>query len=323
MNRSNIIGYPLALVVLFLLPLATGGTGYYIHVLILCAINIILASSLRAITTTGQISLGHAGFMSIGAYMSAIAATKLGISPFIGLLLGGLAAAAVAGIIAFPVSRVKTIYLAMLTLFLGEVIRLVLNEARGLTGGTSGIINIPPFNAIFILKFTIDFSSRLPNYYLVLIIMVISLLFLYTVDRSYTGMTFKAIQQDDSLAASTGINVAKYKAIILCIGCFFAGVAGSFHAHYRAVLTPDSFGIFPSIYIIVYVIVGGPKKFPGAIIGAFLLTLIPELFRVLQEYQPLIFVFILYIVVFLLPGGLVNLPELIKTKASGLFPRRA
>lgn len=323
MKLSSIIGYPLLVVVLFLLPLATGGSGYYVHVLILCAINIILASSLRAIATTGQISLGHAGFMSVGAYVSAIAAMKLGFSPYIGLLLGGLAAAAVAGIIAFPVSRVKTIYLAMLTLFLGEIIRLVITEGRGITGGTSGIINIAPFNTISILGCNIDFSTRLPNYYLILVIMLISLLFLYAIDRSYLGMTFKGIEQDESLAASTGIDVARYKAIILCIGCFFAGVAGSFHAHYLSVLTPDSFGIFPSIYIIVYVIVGGAKKFPGAVVGAFVLTLIPELFRILKEYQPLIFVTVLYLVVFLLPGGIVDLPELTRTQVRKIYWRKA
>jgi branched-chain amino acid transport system permease protein len=203
----------------------------------------------------------------------------------------------------------------MLTLFLGEVIRLVFTVWRALTGGTDGIIKIPHLDNISVLGlFSIDFATRLPNYYFILILMLISLLFLYSIDRSYIGQTFKAISQDDFLATSAGINVARYKAIIFFTGCFFAGLAGSFYAHYTSVITPSTFGLFPSIYIVVYVVVGGPKRFGGAIIGAFILTLLTQLpvFRALNEYKPFVFVAILYLVVFLLPGGLVELPARIK-----------
>ena len=323
MKSGKYLSYALLIILLFVLPIFIRNE-YYLHVLILCAINIILASSLRAITTTGQISLGHAGFMSIGAYTSTILAMKLGLSTYAALLLGGIAAMVVAAVIAYPVTRVKTVYFAMLTLFLGEVIRLVLTEWRTMTGGTSGILNISHLDTISILGlFSIDFATKLPNFYFVLVLMLITLLFLYSVDRSYIGMTFKAVAQDDSLASSTGINVARFKAVIFCTGCFFAGLAGSFYAHYMSVLTPDSFGLFTSIYVLIYVIVGGPRRFAGAIIGALILTLVPEIFRVLKEYQPFVFVAVLYLVVFLLPGGLVDLPEQIKLRIRRIYRGRA
>jgi len=323
MKISRIIAYVVLLAFIFSLPTIVRGNGYYIHVLILCVVNVILASSLRAITTTGQISLGHAGFMSVGAYTCAILVMKLGFSAYAGLVLGGLVAALLAIIIAFPVTRVKTLYLAMLTLFLGVFISLGLTEFRSVTGGTSGIIGIPALNKISILGINIDFATRAANFYFISIVMLIVLVFLYSLDQSYVGKTFKAIAQDEALASSTGINVTKYKVAIFCIGCFIAGVAGGFDAHYLTVITPDSFGIFPSIYIIIYVIVGGPNRFAGAIIGAVVLTIVPEAFRAFKEYQPLFFVAVLYLVVFLLPGGLVTIPQYLRFSLRNIFKGRA
>ncbi len=303
--------YILLIALVFIVPIFIRN-DYYLYILVLCAINIILTSSLRTIATTGQVSIGHAGFKCIGAYVSAILAMRLGLSPYVSMLAGGLAAMVVAGIIAYPITRVRTVYFAMLTMFFGILVTLVMTELRSVTNGTSGLINIPPLGTISILEFSIDFSTKLPNFYFALILMLIILLFLYTLDRSYIGKTLKAIAQDYSLASSVGINVAKYKAIVFCIGCFIAGLAGSFYAHFVGVLVPNSFNIFQSIYLLIYMIVGGSGRFGGAIIGAFILTLLPEAFRVFHEYQPLIFVAVLYIVVFLLPGGLVNLPDEIR-----------
>ena len=318
MKLGKNLSYFLLLTFAFVIPIFIR-SEYYLHVLILCAMNIILASSLRAISTVGQISLGHAGFMSIGAYTSSILVMKLGFSTYVAILLGGVVAMVLAAVIAYPVTRVRTVYFAMLTLFLGEVIRLVITEGREITGGTSGLINIRPLETISILGLHIDFATRLPNYYFVLVFMLMILLFLYWVDRSYIGMTFKAIAQDESLAASTGINVAKYKAIIFCIGCCIAGLTGGFYAHYMSVLTPDSFGLFTSIYILIYVVIGGTRRFAGAIIGALILTLVPEVFRTLREYQPFIFVTVLFLVVFLLPGGLSDLLERIQGRMSSTY----
>ena len=322
MKVSKNWGYPFLILLIFILPVFIE-SQYYLHILILSVINIILTSSVRAIAVTGQVSMGHAGFKCIGAYTSAILTMKLGLSPYFAIFAGGFAALVVAGIIAYPITRVKTVYFSMLTMFFGIVVTLVTSEWRSLTGGTTGIIDIPSFGAFNVLGMIIDFNSKLAGLYFALILMVVVLLFLYGLDRSYIGMALKAISQDESLASSIGINVARSKAIIFCIGCFIAGLAGGFYAHYWGILNPDSFGLFQSIYLLIYMIVGGTNRFIGAVIGAFVLTLLPEVSRVFQEYQPLVFVAVLYLVVFLLPRGMVELPQQMKPLINMFYPGRA
>ena len=298
------------ILLLFSIPLFTK-EAYLFHILIMAEINIILAISLRTIATTGQMSLAHAGFMAIGAYTSALLVMKLGLSFWAALPLGGIAAALIALLVGYPFVRVKRVYFAMLTLFLGAVIRLIIMEWRDLTHGSSGLLNIPPPNSLsFFGLFNIVFDSKVPYYYLILVLMLISLLFLYRIDSSRVGRTLLAIQQDDSIAESVGINVTNFKVLAWCVGCFFAGITGGFYAHFIKTLTPDSFGVLQAIYVVVYMVVGGRRRFYGAIVGAFILTLLPEFFRILKEYQPFVFVGILLIITFFLPGGLVDLPKL-------------
>jgi len=306
--------YTALVVLLFLVPLFVKG-AYFLHILIMAGIAIILTSSLRTIATTGQISLAHAGFMAIGAYTSALLVMKLNFSYWVALPLGGIAAALLALLVGYPFVRVKRVYFAMLTLFMGAIIRLTIMEWRGLTGGTSGLLGIPPPNSIVIPGFlNIAFDSKVPYYYLILALVLISLLFLHRIDSSCVGRTLLAIQQGDFVAESVGINVTRFKVFALCVGCFFAGITGSFYAHFIKVLTPDSFGVLQAIYIVVYMVVGGRRRFYGAILGAFILTLLPEFFRVLREYQPFVFIGILLVIIFLLPDGLVSLPEAVKSR---------
>jgi branched-chain amino acid transport system permease protein len=310
--------YTALIILLFLIPIFVK-SGYYLHILIIVGINIILTSSLRLIATTGQFSLAHAGFMAIGAYTSALLVMNLGLSSWAALPLGGVVAALIALLVGYLFVRVKRVYFAMLTLFMGEVIRLVIVEWRDLTHGSSGLLNIPHPNPIVIPGLlNIVFDSRVPYYYFILVLVLISLLFLYRIDSSRVGRTLLAIQQGDFVAESVGINVTGFRVFAWCVGCFFAGIAGSFYAHYVLVLTPVSFGVLQAIYVVVYMIVGGRGRFSGAIIGAFVLTLVPEVFRALKEYQPFVFVGILFIIIFFLPGGLVDLPELVRKRVRRL-----
>jgi branched-chain amino acid transport system permease protein len=308
------ISYTALVVLLFLVPLFVKG-AYFLHLLIMAGITVILTSSLRTIATTGQISLAHAGFMAVGAYVSALLVMKLNFSFWVALPLGGISAALLALLVGYPFVRVRRVYFAMLTLFMGEIIRLTIMEWRDLTHGTSGLLNIPPPNSIVIPNLLkIAFDSKVPYYYLILALVLISLLFLYRIDCSRVGRVLLAVQQGDYVAESVGIQVTNFKVLALCVGCFFAGIAGSFYAHYIKVLTPDSFGVLQAIYIVVYMVVGGRKRFYGAIVGAFILTLLPEFFRVLKEYQPFVFVGILLAIIFLMPDGLVSLPEAVKSR---------
>lgn len=294
---------------LFLLPLFVKGQ-YYLHILIVVGVNVILASSLRIMTTTGQFSLGHAGFMAIGAYTSALLTMELNLSFWVSLPLGGIASGLLALIIGYPFVRVKRAYFAMLTLFTGEVIRLVITEWRDLTGGSTGLLDIPPPNPLIIPGLLgIGFTSKEPYYYLVLVLVLMTLLFFYRMERTRILPSFLAIQQDDSVAESVGIDTAGSKVLALCVGCFFAGIAGSFYAHYVLVLSPGSFMVLQSIYLMVYVMVGGRRSFSGPIWGALILTFIPEVFRGLKEYQPFIFSGTLFVIIFCLPAGLAGLPH--------------
>ena len=313
MNRKARWAAPLILtalmLLLFLIPVFVKAT-YVLHILIMVAVNVILASSLRLIATSGQLSLGHGGMMAIGAYTSALLVMKLGFSTWATLPAAGLATGGIAVLVGYPFTRLRRIYFTMVTIFFAEVIRLIIEQWRELTGGTSGLLNIPRPNTIFAFGFVgIDFTSRAHFYYLILVMVLITLLVLYALEHSRIGLTLYSIQQADLLAESVGINTTRFKVIVFGIGSFFAGVAGAFYSHYMAVLTPTSFGVFYAINILVYMVVGGMGRFSGPIIGALVLTVLPESVRVLKEYQPFVFAGVMMLTVLFLPEGLVGLPE--------------
>ena len=316
MNKKKVakrLRYGGAILFLFLVPLFIRGQ-YSLHILIMAAMNIILASSLRLIATSGQLSLAHGGMMAVGAYTSALLMMKLGVSSWASLPLAGIAAAGLALLVGFPFVRIKGIYFAMVTVFLAEMVMLAAEHWRDLTGGSLGIVNIPRPDQISIPSLlTIDFNSKVHFYYFILALMLGTLLVLYAVERSRMGLTLLSIQQNESLAKSIGVNTSRLKVFAFCIGCFFAGIAGSFYSQYVNVINPRSFGFFFAIYVVVYMIVGGVKKFSGPIYGAFILSVLPEFIRALKEFQPFVFAGVLMLVIFFLPEGLVDLhKQLIK-----------
>ncbi len=295
------------IILAFLVPVFITGT-YTIHILVMVLIYVVLSSSLRFINLTGQLSLGHGGMMALGAYASALLVTRFEYSTWVTLLLGGVVAALLALIIGFPFGRLKGIYFAMITIFLAQVIRLVLKQWRDLTGGTTGFLGIPPLDGIHILGLNIDFVSRVDHYYFALVITIIILFILYYLEHSRIGIKFSALRQSDALAESVGINTAAYKVIALVIGCFCAGFIGAFYAHYIKVMRPDTFGFFFALYIMIYMVVGGQRKYVGPIIGAVILVILSEYLSGVKQYQPLIFATALLVIILFLPEGLVGLP---------------
>jgi len=251
--------------------------------------------------------------MSIGGYTSALLVMKLGFSSWAGLLLGGLVTCGVALIIGYPFVRLRGIYFAMITLFFAEVVSLVITEWRSFTGGAMGILSIPRPNPIVLRGlFRVDFTSRVDFYYFALVLVLVTLLMLYAIERSRVRLILLSVSQTDSLAESLGINTARVKVVAFSIGGFFAGIAGAFYAHYLTVLNPASFGFLFAIYTVIYITVGGTQRFSGPILGAFILTLIPELIRGLKEYHPLIFAAVLIVTIFFMPNGLAGLLDLFK-----------
>jgi branched-chain amino acid transport system permease protein len=303
-------------VILFLIPIFITGE-YQLHVMILVGIAVIMSSSLRVIFNSGQLSMGHGGLMTLGAYTAALLVMKLGWSSWAALVASAASAGLLALLVGFPFVRLKGIYFSLITVFLGIIIGLIFEQWRSVTGGAFGISGIPKPDSIMIAGLiNIQFNSKIAMYYLILIVLLISLIILYLIEHSRIGLTFASIRESDFLIESVGVNTAWYKILSFTIGCLFAGLAGGLYSQYLGIITPNGFGFIYSVYIMIYVIVGGNRRFAGPIIGAVILTILPEVARPLKAYQPFIFAGILMLVIFLLPDGLVSLPQKIKNWVS-------
>jgi branched-chain amino acid transport system permease protein len=308
-------GLAILVILLFLLPLFIK-QPYYIHIFIVTLLYIIVVSSLRTIALSGQISVAHAAFMGIGAYFSGVVSKELGLTPWLTIPLGGLAAMLIAVLIGYPFTRVRAIYFSMVSLFGGMVIVSLIRVAEKWTGGGSGLTGIPPLSAINIPGL-IDITflgQKVPYYYFTLALTLVCLLILYRVEHCRVGMNWKAIAQSHLVASSVGINEAGFRVLALAVGCFFAGIAGACYAHYNLVLAPSTFSFLPSIFLVMYMLVGGTGSFAGPIVGTAILVMVPELFRWLKEFTPFLLGAIMLIVVFLMPQGIAGLFDQIKAK---------
>ena len=288
---------------------------YWIHILCFVMINVLLTSSLRAISLTGEISLGTGGFMMAGAYSSALLSIHLGLSVWICILVGGMASALLAFILGNAIMRTKGIYFSILTLLTSEILRLTMWYWKSVSGGPSGLRNIPPPDPLNIFGIiTVPFNNKINNYYMIFIIVVLCLFLLYRFERAL-GLRWMALKKSDILSESIGINVYRYRLYSLLIGCFFTGIAGGLYAHYMHLLEiseTGKFGVLASIYIVIYMVVGGEHKFFGPILGAFILTLLPELARPLKEYQPIVFGLLVIVIMYFMRQGLMGLSDQIR-----------
>ena len=294
--------YSALIVILALVPLFVT-SSYWLHVLIMIFIYLVVAVSMRFIVISGQFPMAHAAFMGIGGYTAAMLAKWLGVSPWLCLIAGALLAMIISGFIGFPFARLRALYYAMVSLFFGVGILQVNYVAQNWTAGYSGLTGIPPlfFGA----------ASKIPYYYFILGITLLCLVAIYRFEFCRIGITLKAIAQSYQVGASVGINEARYRVLALAIGCFFAGLAGAVYAHYNLTLSHTSFDMLATLWLFLYLVIGGMGSFPGPIIGVVVLMLIPELLRNLRQFVPFISAAILFLVVYLMPQGLVNLPQLI------------
>jgi len=306
--------YAVLIILLFLLPLFVT-RPYYLHIFIVTLLYIIVVSSLRTIALSGQVSVAHAAFMGIGGYFSGVVSKELGLTPWLTIPLGGFAAMIVAVLIGYPFTRVRAIYFSMVSLFGGIAIVNLIRVAQKWTGaaGLAGIPPLSPINIPGLINITF-LGQKLPYYYFTLLLALVSLLVLYRIEHCRIGMTWRAIAQSYLEASSVGINEAGFRVLALAIGCFFAGIAGASYAHYNLVLTPNTFSFLPSIFLVMYMLVGGRDRFGGPIIGTGILVMVPELFRGLKEFAPLILGAIMVIVVFLMPQGIAGLFDQIRAK---------
>jgi len=272
--------------------------SYWLFISYDIGINIILAVSLNLINGyTGQFSLGHAGFMAVGAYTAAIITNHFGELNFfaangifiVALLAGGIAAAIAGLLVGIPTLRLRGDYLAIVTLGFGEIIRVIFQN-MDFVGGARGLSVTHGWTNFF---WAFGFAA-------VTIYIVTSLV------HSTYGRGFIAVHDDEIAASAVGINATKYKVTAFVIGAFFAGIAGGLYAHSKQFLTPNGFGFMQSISIVVMVILGGMGNTPGVISAAILLTILPEALRPIAEYRMIIYSLLLIILMLARPQGLFN-----------------
>jgi branched-chain amino acid transport system permease protein len=267
---------------------------YYLSVATFAALNVILAVGLNLISGfCGQVSLGHAAFYGLGAYAAALCAIA-GLPFGLSLLAGVLVAGACGAVVAFAAVRVREDFLAIVTMGVGFLFLGAVRKQRWL-GAEMGIANIPsPFDKWGYAALTIGAALGL---------VLLSL----HVRRSWMGRAFDAVAQDEDAARSIGIDVAGYKITAFFLGAAAAGLAGGIYAHLTQLIVPDAFNFIESISILAMVAVGGLGSTLGVVAGAVLLTLMPELFRAVNEYKLLAYGGLLLIVMRVSPGGLAGL----------------
>jgi ABC-type branched-subunit amino acid transport system permease subunit len=213
----------------------------------------------------------------------------------------------------------------MVTLFFGVAVEALIRSWVSLTGGRAGLISVPGMGVINIPGLgRVDFiASKVPHYYLLLFLALVTLLVLYRLERSRTGMNWMAIAQSPLVASSIGISETKFRVIAFAAGCFFAGLAGSAYVHYSSVLSSSNFDFMSSINLVIFMLFGGMTHFAGPTIGVIVLVVIPEVFRSLRQYAPFIFGSVMLLVIFLMPQGLAGLFQIVKAWRSRIFKRGA
>ena len=283
---------------------------YYLHVAITIAVFTIVSLGVRLLLLIGQWTFGQAAFMTIGSYASAMLTGHLGWSFWSSMPMAGLIAAAAAALFGYPALRLTGAYFAMVTLILNIVVRQIILVTPDLTGGSMGLrLDIQPPDPIS-LPFgggVIVFSDKVSYYYLIWLLGLAAVGIAYWIDRSPMGAVLRAVRQSEILVRSVGIDSAIYKLLAFVIACFFAGIAGSFYAHYLILAHPDAFSLWDSIYAVAYVVIGGTSTVLGPILGTALLIGGFELLREASAYQTVGYALILLLVTRFLPGGLISL----------------
>jgi branched-chain amino acid transport system permease protein len=276
-----------------LLGIVNGVDPYFMQIIVSIGIAIILALGLNLITgVTGQLSLGHAAFMSVGAFTSAVITIHYHLPFTVNLMITGLVTAAVGAAVGFPILRLTGDYLAICTLGFAEIVKVIFlnlditNKALGMTVPSPKLaVPMPVF---------------------VLIVVILSLIFMSFVQNSRFGRALKAIRDDEIAAEAVGINVARYKVQSFAIGTFMAGLGGGMYAHFLGYINPSDFGFLKSVDILSMIVLGGLGSIPGAVIGASVLTSAPEFLRFMSQYRMLVYGALLVFLMVFRPNGLLG-----------------
>lgn len=291
---------------------------YYLKVLCFVLINILLAISVYVPLSSGQLSLGSAGFMGIGAYTSALLTIHFEIPLYITIIVGALVAGVMGVIVGIPSLRLTGVFLAIATLGFGEVIRVIFVNWQDLTKGSIGLTGIPQMGRE-ILNFAknIGFNptalglknNQFTNLCVFLILLFTVILVLWFVSRqqkSRIGRAFSAIEMDEKAAESMGINITYFKVLSFAQGAFIAGLAGALFAHTIGYISPSDFAYSRAVEILIFTVFGGSEVIIGSVFGASILSLLPELLRFVSEYRYILYGIMIIILMAVRPQGIID-----------------
>lgn len=276
--------------------------SYYHFLAALALVNVIVALGLNLLTgNAGQISLCHSSFMAVGAYATTYLYTKLGLTFWLALPLGGSLAALFGLVLGFPALRLRGFYLAVVTLGFLEVVQIAIEQLPAITGGVRGMSAARPF------AFGQKLSSDLSMYYLILAVAVLGIWCARSILASPTGRAFNAIRNSEAAAQTLAMPLARMKLAAFVISAFYAGIGGGLFATLVGFIDPLEFGVWTSIRHVVFIVVGGLGSVAGSVVGAVAMTLLPELLRGFKEYNEFVFGGLLLLALIVFPKGLVGL----------------
>lgn len=298
--RAPRMGGPLALaLVVVLLPLAMANSYLY-DIAILAALNAIVCVGLNLlIGYAGQISLGHAGFFALGAYGSALLASRLGWPPVVALVAATAAVGLVAYVVGRPILRLKGHYLAMATLGFGIIVSIVIATEDTLTGGPDGMA-VPPLTL-----FGSVVAGERAWYWLAAGALLVAVWIASNLIESPIGRALRAVHTSEAAAEVAGIDSARQKLLVFVLSAVFAAVAGGLTAYYGGFITPGKASFLHSIELVTMVVFGGMASTMGAVVGAAVLTVLPQLLTVLKEYEMVVFGALMMLTMIFFPRGIV------------------
>lgn len=303
-SDKNIIlkNWPIFIAIIILSVSPFMMNNYWIDVFFFFGIYALLGLSLNIVLgEVGLFDLGHMGFMAIGAYTTAILNTHFGIPIIFLMPVSALTAAGFAWLVCSPIIHLRGDYLAIVTIGMGEIIRLTLiNNPFGITGGPNGVFGIDFLS--FGGPLVID--SSIESYFVIWIVVGLTILALINLQRSRIGRAWNCIREDEIAAESTGIDVRYYKLLAFVLGAGLAGIAGNIYASKLMIVSPESFSFIESALLFCIVLIGGMGSIPGIIIGSAAVSLFPEIFRAFARYRMLIFGAAMVIMMVFRPGGI-------------------
>jgi branched-chain amino acid transport system permease protein len=316
-NGGAMVGY-FAIGILLLLPFFLRNNLYVLQVMIMCFIwGSVVAPWDLIFGYAGIVSFGQIAFFTIGAFGSAIFSMKLGLSPWLAMPMGGLLSAATGVLIGLPCLKLQGLYVAIVTFALHMTLPALITAGENFgTGGANSLTGIPPLELV-----GVNFSviNRVPAAYLALGIFFLSVIVVYKVIRSNIGLAFMALRDSDTFAKCMGVNDYKFKLIVFGLSAFLSGMAGAFYAHYFGLISKRLLGLDNFVLLLVILITGGLGRFPGVVISAFIFTFLNEFLRPLEAFRPLIFGTITVLIIILMPEGITEIWDLIKTSYSRRF----